>query len=93
VLAVGGVDPAALGPIPPNVEVHAHVPQLAVLRRARVFVTPAGMGSTMESLYFGVPMVAVPQMAEQRVNADRVAEAGGATAAADEVEKVLNLRS
>jgi UDP:flavonoid glycosyltransferase YjiC (YdhE family) len=65
VLAVGGVDPAALGPIPPNVEVHAHVPQLAVLRRARVFVTPAGMGSTMESLYFGVPMVAVPQMAEQ----------------------------
>ncbi|TYB65463.1 glycosyl transferase [Nonomuraea sp. PA05] len=136
VLAVGGVDPESLGPIPPNVEVHGHVPQLAVLRHARVFVTHAGMGSTMESLHFGVPMVAVPQMAEQRANADRIAElglgralppegltgervwetagqvaadehvrervrwmreevaaAGGAPAAADEVEKVLNLGS
>ncbi|MFI7612527.1 macrolide family glycosyltransferase [Nonomuraea terrae] len=133
VLAVGGVDPATLGPIPPNVEVHARVPQLAVLRHARAFVTHAGMGSTMESLHFGVPMVAVPQMAEQRANADRIAElglgqalpadgvtgaalweaiegvaadervrerlrwmqgelaaAGGAGAAADEVERVLN---
>jgi MGT family glycosyltransferase len=45
-----------------------------VLRHARVFVTHAGMGSTMESLTFGVPMVALPQMAEQRANADRIAE-------------------
>lgn len=74
VLAVGAVDPAELGPIPPNVEVRPHVPQLAVLRHARAFVTHAGMGSTMESLYYEVPMVALPQMAEQRANADRVAE-------------------
>ncbi|WP_326642995.1 glycosyl transferase [Nonomuraea fuscirosea] len=136
VMAVGGADPSALGQIPPNVEVHRHVPQLAVLRHARAFVTHAGMGSTMESLHFGVPMVAVPQMAEQRANADRIAElglgralapaavtaaalwqaveevaddphvrerlrwmqgeltaAGGARAAADEVEKVIAERS
>ncbi|WP_324847111.1 nucleotide disphospho-sugar-binding domain-containing protein [Streptomyces sp. CB02613] len=30
----------------------------------------------MESLSFGVPMVAVPQMSEQRANADRVVELG-----------------
>lgn len=76
VIAVGDMDPGELGPIPPNVEVHAQVPQLAVLRHARAFVTHAGMGGTMEGLYFRVPMVAVPQMAEQRANADRLAELG-----------------
>ncbi|MGI5273091.1 macrolide family glycosyltransferase [Nonomuraea sp. CA-218870] len=76
VLASGQADPAALGPVPPNVEVHRQVPQLAVLRHARVFVTHAGMGGTMEGLHFGVPLVAVPQMAEQRANADRIAELG-----------------
>ncbi|MFF3444991.1 macrolide family glycosyltransferase [Streptosporangium sp. NPDC002721] len=86
VLAVGELDRKTLGPVPPNVEVHRHAPQLAVLRHARVFVTHAGMGSTMESLHFQVPMVAVPQMAEQRANADRVAELGlGAVLAPGEI--------
>ncbi len=77
VLAIGDqVDPGGLGPIPDNVEVHAQVPQLAVLAQARVFVTHAGMGSTMESIHQQVPPVAVPQMAEQRANADRIAELG-----------------
>lgn len=77
VLAVGDqIDPNALGPIPANVEVHERVPQLAVLQRAHVFVTHAGMGSAMEGIVHQVPMVAVPQMAEQRANADRIAELG-----------------
>ncbi len=76
VLAVGDVDPAVLGPVPANVEVHAQVPQLAVLRHACVFVTHAGMGGTMEGLTRGVPLLALPQMAEQRANADRIAELG-----------------
>jgi MGT family glycosyltransferase len=76
VLAVGGADIGALGPVPANVQVHRQVPQLAVLRHARVFVTHAGMGGTMEGLHFEVPLVAIPQMAEQRANADRIAELG-----------------
>lgn len=72
VMAIGGTDPAALGELPDNVEVHSQVPQIAVLRHASVFVTHAGMGGTMEGLSFGVPLVALPQMAEQRANADRV---------------------
>lgn len=77
VMATGDhVDPADLGTVPSNVEVHAQVPQLAVLRHAKAFVTHAGMGGTMEALSFGVPMVAVPQMAEQRANADRIVELG-----------------
>ncbi|WP_433291698.1 macrolide family glycosyltransferase [Pseudonocardia sp. CA-142604] len=77
VMAVGDLlDSASIGPLPPNVEVHAQVPQLAVLRHAGVFATHAGMGSTMEGLYFRVPLVALPQMAEQRANADRITELG-----------------
>lgn len=76
VASIGEVDPAELGPLPPNVEVHPQVPQLTVLRHARAFVTHAGMGGTMEGLAARVPLVALPQMAEQRANADRVAELG-----------------
>jgi MGT family glycosyltransferase len=77
VLSIGDrVSAAALGPVPANVEVHASVPQLHVLRHAAAFVSHAGMGSTMEALTFGVPIVAVPQMTEQQANADRIAELG-----------------
>jgi MGT family glycosyltransferase len=60
----------------PHVEVHAFVAQRDVLRTARVFVNHGGMGSLMESLACGVPVVAVPQMAEHRANADRLVELG-----------------
>ncbi|MEU3309990.1 macrolide family glycosyltransferase [Nocardiopsis sp. NPDC006832] len=72
VMSIGETDPDALGDLPPNVEVHAQVPQLSVLRHATVFVTHAGMGGTMEGLANEVPLVALPQMAEQRANADRI---------------------
>ncbi|MFG3091512.1 macrolide family glycosyltransferase [Streptomyces antibioticus] len=73
VMAVGqGVPLSQLGPLPANFEVHEQVPQLAVLAHADAFVTHAGMGGTMEAVQHGVPMVAVPQMAEQRVNARQI---------------------
>ena len=67
---------ADLGAVPANVDVRAWFPQPAVLRHAAAFVSHAGMGSTMEALYYGVPLVCVPQMVEQEVNAARVAELG-----------------
>lgn len=70
------VDPADLGPIPENVEVREQFPQTAVLREACAFVSHAGMNSTMEALHYGVPIVAVPQMPEQSINARRVVELG-----------------
>ncbi|MFD5468133.1 macrolide family glycosyltransferase [Kitasatospora sp. NPDC127059] len=77
VMSIGAqTDPAELGTLPPNVEVHASVPQLSVLDEASAFVTHGGMGSTMEALSFGTPMVVVPQMVEQEIIADRVAELG-----------------
>ncbi|MGW5350460.1 macrolide family glycosyltransferase [Streptomyces sp. NPDC004031] len=77
VLSVGRhTDVSALGPIPANTEVHPWVPQRAVLAQADAFVTHAGMGGCSEGLLAGVPMIAVPQAADQFMNADRLAELG-----------------
>ncbi|WP_240973630.1 macrolide family glycosyltransferase [Nonomuraea composti] len=77
VLQIGKyVDAAELGDIPANVEVHSWVPQRAILEQADAFVTHAGMGGCGEGLLAGVPMIAVPQGAEQFVNADRLVELG-----------------
>jgi MGT family glycosyltransferase len=65
-----------LGEIPANFLLAPYVPQLEVLQRASVFVTHGGMNSTMESLYYGVPMVLVPQQIEQEKTAQRSAELG-----------------
>lgn len=66
----------SLGPPPANVIVRPHVPQLDVLRRAAAFVTHGGINSVSEGLYYGVPLVVVPQMSEQYVVGRRVEELG-----------------
>jgi MGT family glycosyltransferase len=77
VMSTGDNLPAgALGSPPPNVLVRRRVPQLQVLRRVSAFVTHGGMNSVNESLWFGVPMVVVPQMGEQALVGRRVEELG-----------------
>lgn len=71
VLQVGRhVTPAELGDVPVNVEVRSWVPQLAVLRKADLFVTHAGAGGSQEGLATATPMIAVPQAVDQFGNAD-----------------------
>ncbi|WP_255507347.1 macrolide family glycosyltransferase [Mycolicibacterium sp. 018/SC-01/001] len=65
-----------LGPVPAWVQIQTTVPQPAVLARADAFITHAGMGSCSEALWFGVPMVALPQAVDQPANADRLEEIG-----------------
>ena len=77
VLAVGErIDPAALAPLPDNVEAHAVVPQTEVLAASAVFLCHAGMGGLMEAMQAGVPVVTVPQTVEQESNAVRVEQLG-----------------
>ena len=64
------------GQIPEQIAVHRHVDQIAVLQKADVFVSHCGMNSVSESLYFGVPLVMVPQTAEQNGVCERVAQLG-----------------
>lgn len=58
-------DSRALGAVPPNFIVQPFVPQLEVLRQAAVFITHGGMNSVLEGLYYGVPLVLIPQQLEQ----------------------------
>lgn len=77
VLQIGRhTDLAEIGELPPNVEVHRWVPQLSVLAQADAFVTHAGMGGSSEGLFHAVPMIAVPQGADQFANADALVAHG-----------------
>jgi hypothetical protein len=85
VFATGKIDPA-------DVEAARTQPQLDVLAHADVFITHAGMGGTVESLWFGVPTVAVPQAVDQFTNAAQLEAIGAGVQlgeAADAVERLL----
>lgn len=62
--------------IPSNIRIYSSVPQLTVLRMTDVFVTHGGMNSVSESLVCGVPMVVIPIMSDQPVNAGCVEKLG-----------------
>jgi MGT family glycosyltransferase len=77
VLSIGKrTDLATLGPVPENFLLSPYVPQLEILPRTQLFVTHAGTNSVMESMYFGVPMVLIPQQPEQQLHAQRVVDMG-----------------
>ena len=65
-----------LGKLPENISIHAHVDQIAVLQKADAFLSHCGMNSVNESLYFGVPLVMLPQTSEQGGVAERVRQLG-----------------
>lgn len=62
--------------IPKNIHVYKSVSQIEVLKQADVFVTHGGMNSISEALVQGVPMVVIPFMSDQPVNARRIEELG-----------------
>lgn len=61
---------------PGNVYINNTVPQLALLRRAAVMVTHAGLNSVMECIANQVPMVVCPAMRDQPGNATRAVHNG-----------------
>ncbi|HEX6499076.1 MAG TPA: macrolide family glycosyltransferase [Micromonosporaceae bacterium] len=73
VVTTGG---RAVGEVPPGLTVVRHAAQVELLAEAAVFVTHGGMGSVMEALYLGVPMVVIPQTPEQELTAERVVDLG-----------------
>ena len=77
IMSVGNlVDIEEFGDMSDNISVFPHVDQIAVLKKADVFVTHCGMNSVSESLYFEVPLVMLPQTQEQKGVASRVLEFG-----------------
>ena len=77
ILSVGDqVDAGKLQKLLENVFVHSTVDQIAVLEKADAFLTHCGMNSASEGLYFGVPLVMLPQTSEQGGVAARVEQLG-----------------
>jgi enterobactin C-glucosyltransferase len=72
VLALGGADPAQLGPLPPNVHALSWVPLPALLPTCAAFVHHAGVGTTMNALVEGVPQFVLPQISDGFANAETV---------------------
>ncbi|MGG2093626.1 macrolide family glycosyltransferase [Bacillus sp. S13(2024)] len=65
-----------LGDIPKNFIVKNYVPQTEVLKHSKLFITHGGMNSTHEGLYYEVPLIVIPQSADQPFVAQRVANIG-----------------
>lgn len=74
VISLGGAtEPEKLGYVPGSPIVVKAAPQLALLKRASLCITHAGMNTTLESLSNGVPMVAIPITNDQPAVAARIA--------------------
>ncbi|MFD7914887.1 macrolide family glycosyltransferase [Streptomyces sp. NPDC059752] len=76
-LQVGNsVDPESLGPLPENIELCRWFPQLKALEQADAFITHAGASSAHDGLACGVPMITMPQAADQFTNARMLEQLG-----------------
>ena len=69
-------DPEALGPRPDHVRIERFVPQSKVLARCAVFVSHGSSGALLGAVRAGVPILAIPQGADQFSNAERIEETG-----------------
>ncbi|MFK4413263.1 MGT family glycosyltransferase [Bacillus sp. RC251] len=65
-----------LGEIPKNFIVKNYVPQTKLLAYTKLFITHGGMNSTHEGLYNGIPLIVIPQSADQPVIAKQVENLG-----------------
>jgi MGT family glycosyltransferase len=92
-----------LGDIPQNFIVNNYVPQMDVLQYTKIFITHGGMNSAHEGLYYGVPLIVIPQSADQPIIAEQVVKIGAgiqlqmqgltATELREAVERVLSFPS
>ena len=74
-------DPGELGALPANVHVERWVPHDAVAPHARVIVCHGGYGTTLGSLYHGVPVVVIPLFStDQWANAEAIGRVGAGIA-------------
>ncbi|CAN7542027.1 glycosyltransferase [Paenibacillus sp. LjRoot153] len=77
VMSIGNnVHLSDLGEIPPNFTVKPYVPQTELLPYTKLFITHGGMNSVHEALYYGVPLIVIPQSADQPIIAEQVDSIG-----------------
>jgi UDP:flavonoid glycosyltransferase YjiC (YdhE family) len=71
-------DPSALAPIPENARVEQYIPQAEVLPYCAAVVHHGGAGTMFGVLAHGLPSVALPQSADNFINASLLAGTGAA---------------
>jgi zeaxanthin glucosyltransferase len=76
VISLGGTGRQLDRPLAGDPVVVEYAPQLELLARATLTITHAGLNTVMQSLMFGVPMVAIPIAHDQPAIAARVAQSG-----------------
>ena len=69
-------DPALLGPQPKGVIIRSYIPQQELLPWCDVVVTHGGSGTVLGALAHGVPLLVVPQGADQWNNAEQIVTVG-----------------
>lgn len=69
-------DPAELDPIPENIVVERYLPQELLLPRCAAVVHHAGSGTMFGALAHGLPQLAIPQGADNFINAELLERAG-----------------
>ena len=74
-LGVDG-DPAAHGAQPDNVHVRRFIAQAELLPRCDAVIAHGGAGTMLGALAHGLPLLVLPQGADQYLNGERVAAAG-----------------
>lgn len=84
-----------LGELPKNALVVDFAPQMALLEKASLLITHAGINTVMEALSRGVPIVALPRNADQTGTGSRVAYSGAGlraffrTVAVEELRRMI----
>jgi UDP:flavonoid glycosyltransferase YjiC (YdhE family) len=76
IISLGGRDANAEMELAGSPLIVKYAPQLEILARASVTITHAGLNTVMQSLMFGVPMVAMPITHDQPAIAARVQRSG-----------------
>jgi UDP:flavonoid glycosyltransferase YjiC (YdhE family) len=69
-------DPASLGPLPENVHVEHYMPHAVLLPRCSAVICHGGPGTTLSSLALGLPLLILPQGADQYLVGDLVRASG-----------------
>ncbi|CAK1587785.1 unnamed protein product [Parnassius mnemosyne] len=64
--------------LPKNVHIRSWMPQASILAHpnVKVFISHGGLLSTLETLRYGVPTIAIPVFGDQRCNAERSVQDG-----------------
>jgi MGT family glycosyltransferase len=84
--------PGSFGKLPENITIHPWLPQIAVVKRASLFINHGGLNSIHDGLYFGVPLLICPQQEEQMISGMRVAELGAGRMLRKEDLTIENVR-